>query len=167
MTTDQTKYLTDIATRFQEVASLALDARYCGDEIFEQRPNLSLATHIVDRSKTFSKSVEMRGHTYEFKVGGTSGKVKWEEPSRIERNIFATRVVKAHDDIEDILHEKEEISLPSTQGIHEWLTRVYRASRGFELGTFDPSLLAITIREQSKNWNGLALGYISDAITIV
>lgn len=49
------KYLMDIATRFQEVAALALDAKYWRDEIFEQYPGLTLATHIVDRSETFSE----------------------------------------------------------------------------------------------------------------
>jgi hypothetical protein len=166
-TFDQTKYLMDIATRFQEVAALALDAKYWRDEIFEQYPGLTLATHIVDRSETFSKSVEMRGHTYNFEVGGTGTKVEQGVPCPLDHDFFATRVIEAHDDIEDILHEKEEISMPLNQGIHEWLTEVYCASRGFELGTFDPSLLAITMREQSKKWNSLALGYVSDAVTIV
>lgn len=119
----------------------------------------------MDRNEAFSESVEIRGHTYEFEVGGTSAKV--EELCPVDDDFLATRVIEAHDDIEDILHEKKEISMPSNQGIHEWLTKVYRASRGFELGTFDPSLLAITMREQSKKWNSLALGYVSDAVTIV
>jgi len=110
----------------------------------------------------------MRGHTYEFEVSGTSIKMKQEAPYPIEEDYFlATRVIEVHDDIEDILHEKEEISMPSNHGIYTWLTNVYRASRGFELGTFDPSLLAITMREQSKKWNSLAMGYASDAVTIV
>ena len=57
--------------------------------------------------------------------------------------------------------------MPKDQGILKWLTKVYRVSRGFELGTFDPSLLTIMMTEQSKKWNSLALGYISDAGTIV
>jgi hypothetical protein len=36
MTADQSKYLIDMATRFQKVASLAVDARYGDDEIFNQ-----------------------------------------------------------------------------------------------------------------------------------
>lgn len=37
----------------------------------------------------------------------------------------------------------------------------------FRMGTFDPSLLVITIGEQSKKWNSIALGYISDITTIL
>jgi hypothetical protein len=43
--------------------------------------------------------------------------------------------------------------------------QVYDASRGYEMGTFDPSLLVITMGEQSKNWSSITRGYISDVAT--
>ncbi|KAH6662694.1 dynamin family protein [Halenospora varia] len=97
---DQSKYLIDVITCFQEVASLALDAKYWGNDIFNQHSNLKLTTLMVNRSKAFLKM----------------------------------------------------------------LTEVYRASRGFKLGTFDPSLLAIIIKEQSKKWDSIALGYINSLL---
>jgi predicted NBD/HSP70 family sugar kinase len=35
------------------------------------------------------------------------------------------------------------------------------------MGTFDPSLLVTMMREQSKKWKSIALGYISDVATHV
>jgi hypothetical protein len=179
---DQSKYLIDIATRFQEFAALALDAKYWGNDIFDQHHSLRLATLVVNRGEEFSKTVEVMGHTYQFEVESMSGgavplttatSIKFSpdgEATEKSANpkLSITRLMEDNDDdIEDILHNDELLSMPETQGILEWLTVVYRASRGFELGTFDPSLLAITMREQSKKWDGIALGYISDVVTIV
>lgn len=81
--------------------------------------------------------------------------------------VLCTRLNEDHEDIEDILFHNEKLSSPESRGILQWLTTVYRSSRGFELETFDPSLLAITMREQSQRWNVIARGYISDTVTIV
>jgi hypothetical protein len=195
----QSKYLIDIASRFQEVVSLALDAKYWGDDIFDLHHNLRLATLMVSRSEAFSEMIQKSGHTYHFETAVSTSRSEasskkarktpqlfqfesvTEAPAsptwkaRVDKEaemgvcptLFATRLNKDHEDIEDILFDNEELASPESQGILQWLTNVYRSSRGFELGTFDPSLLAITMREQSKRWNSIATGYISDAVTIV
>ncbi|CZS92510.1 related to vacuolar sorting protein VPS1, dynamin, and related proteins [Rhynchosporium agropyri] len=198
---DQSRYLIDIAARFQEVASLALDAKYWGDGIFDLHDNLRLATLMVGRSEAFSNMIQKSGHTYQFETMSTVSRVKsatkkgqklpntfqfgtvaeqevpgsptWQSqvPEEVESGSTSafcnTRLNKDHEDIGDILSDNEELISPEGPGILQWLTKVYRSSRGFELGTFDPSLLAITMREQSKKWNSIAVGYISDAVTIV
>lgn len=78
-----------------------------------------------------------------------------------------TRCEKPHDDIDDVLSQGERLPLHPKLGILKWLTQVYDASRGFEMGTFDPSLQVITMGEQSKNWSSIARGYISDVATAV
>ena len=50
--------------------------------------------------------------------------------------------------------------------IHDWLKEVYRGARGFELGTLNSSLLAVTMKRQSRKWKILALGYIADIVTL-
>lgn len=178
--THQSKYLIDIATRFQEVAGLALDAKYWGNDIFNRHPSLKLATLVIGRSEIFSKTVQANGHTYRFETESdgsvfprTATAIKYhpdgKDPIQIADNSkhITTRVVENHTDVEDILHEEEILTSPENGRILEWLTKVYCASRGFELGTFDPSLLAIAMREQSKNWDCIAFGYISDVVTIV
>ncbi|OBT86907.1 hypothetical protein VE02_04368 [Pseudogymnoascus sp. 03VT05] len=134
---------------------------------------------MVNRNETFSTTIQKLGHTYQFEAESTDDMkvraefkhnldvedVEFTENSTTLEDI-PIRIVEAHDDIDDILLEGEQLSIPENQGTLKWLTKVYCNSRGFELGTFDPSLLAITMREQSKKWNGISLGYISDVVTI-
>ena len=79
----------------------------------------------------------------------------------------SVRYEKNHVDLEDITQENSLISLPRTSGIKQWLEEVYKSSRGFELGTFDASLLPIVWRKQSANWESLALGYVEDIVSLV
>ncbi|KAI9873351.1 MAG: hypothetical protein M1830_000509 [Pleopsidium flavum] len=67
-----------------------------------------------------------------------------------------TRTTASHEDIEDLVRKNEKLSRPESRGILDWLTSGYRTSRGFELGTFDSSLLALAMKEQSKKWNCIA-----------
>ena len=79
----------------------------------------------------------------------------------------SVRYEKNHVDLEDITQENSLIPLPRTSGIKKWLEGVYKSSRGFELGTFDASLLPIIWRKQSANWESLALGYVEDIVSLV
>ena len=77
------------------------------------------------------------------------------------------RYEKNHEDLEDIMQEDSLIPLPRLSGIKRWLENVYQSSRGFEMGTFDASLLPIIWRKQSANWEALALGYVDDIVSLV
>ncbi|KAF4629777.1 hypothetical protein G7Y89_g8365 [Cudoniella acicularis] len=167
---EQSKYLIDIATRFQENVALALAARYWGNDAFDQQPSLRLATSVVLRNEVFSKTVEKCGHTYCFKAQSAADSgVEFgpdDAPETDDTPFLYTRVSKPNGDIEDFVREKEALSVPQDGHILEWLTTVYDSSRGFEIGTFDSSLLALTMKEQSQKWDSIALGYISDVIAI-
>ena len=79
----------------------------------------------------------------------------------------SVRYEKTHVDLEDIAQESSLIPLPRSSGIKQWLEEVYKSSRGFELGTFDASLLPTIWRKQSANWESLALGYVEDIVSLV
>lgn len=70
-------------------------------------------------------------------------------------------------ELDDILHDDCKVQTPKPTGIIAWLDKVYKGSRGFELGTFDASLLPIIWKKQSANWDDLALGYVSDIVSLV
>ena len=72
-----------------------------------------------------------------------------------------------HSELQDILVESIPILEPDSEPIMPWLKAVYKSSRGFELCTFDVSLLPIVSKKQSINWEPLALGYVSDIVDIV
>ena len=73
-----------------------------------------------------------------------------------------------HDrELDELMHDDTRVPEPMESGIKGWLAAVYKSSQGFELGTFDPALLPIVWKKQSKNWDTLALAYIDDIIAIV
>jgi hypothetical protein len=66
---------------------------------------------------------------------------------------IALRHTKDIADLEDLVSD-----------IIEWLSELYKGSRGFELGTFDKNLLSTTMNAQSAKWEPLAHGYILDVV---
>lgn len=180
--TEQTKYLLAMAMEFQRIVSLALDAKYGGDAVFDQNPSLKLATMVVNRNETFSEAVEANGHTFCFSTArpsdGMGGDVEssvavlgealqYDKKGSIRPDDAVNlRTTENHPDLEEILYHQVLLDAPNDSCILTWLKEVYKNSRGFGLGMSDPSLLAITMRKQSVNWTGLAFGYISDIVTM-
>lgn len=170
---EQSKYLIDIATRFQQNVELALTSRYWENDFFDKQPSLRLATVIVRRDDLFSETVQKYGHTYCFKSQKEEDEDPFPEvsetddPSEIDAiPSVKIRIYEPHGDIEDLVCDNDALSLPKGDGILTWLTTVYHGSRGFEMGTFDSSLLALTWKEQSRKWDDIASGYISDVIAV-
>ena len=185
----QRTFLLDLAAKFQDITSHALDAYYGRSSLFGDNPSLRLATRIVDLNTAFSDDVWLKGHTMHFSKSTTrNGTEPAAEPPDDTHS-----VVESPDDADQALTvdtsystsetgEPEDLNFPElsdvTQGpwrcpapqpdnIFDWIESVYRTSRGFELGTFDPSLLPIIFQEQSKKWDRLALAYVSDVIRVV
>lgn len=88
-------------------------------------------------------------------------------PHGSDHDLKSVRYEKNHAELEDIMQDDSLIPLPKVFGIKQWLENVYKSSRGFELGTFDASLLPIIWKKQSANWEALALGYVDDIVSLV
>lgn len=89
-------------------------------------------------------------------------------PHGFGNDLKSVRYEKNHPDLEDIIQDDlQQIVPPKIFGIKQWLESVYKSSRGFELGTFDASLLPIIWKKQSANWQALALGYVYDIVSLV
>lgn len=170
----QQKYLLDLATRFQAMTARALEAHY--DGAFESRQSFKLATLVVDRGESFADDICRKGHTKEFDDETKSTAVKGEgcvlpnlEASPVGSEppaaMLATRQYDNVDDLDDLLTDNVILDNPAN-GIVEWLEDVYKTSRGFELGTWNASLMNIVWRKQSSKWEDLALGYTSDVVAI-
>lgn len=43
----------------------------------------------------------------------------------------------------------------------------YKENRGFELGTFNATILATAMKKQSSKWSDISLAYVSDVIIMV
>ena len=178
-----------IATRFQSTAFLALTAHYGADDLFDDVPRLKLATAVVDRNGIFADDVCKLGHTMKFSQATESSEN--EDPVEKANNddveasseeaydddaegsdeesprVNHVRHTGPEPDLDDILHDDRKVPTPAPTGIMTWLREVYGSSRGFELGTFDASILPIIWKKQSANWDDLALGYVSDVVSLV
>ena len=69
-----------------------------------------------------------------------------------------------HADLVNFAINHDNLPRSPNNGNLDWLTSLYHRSRGFELGTFDGSLAAVTMKKQSVNWEWIARGYIQDVI---
>ncbi|KAL8710531.1 MAG: hypothetical protein Q9220_004964 [cf. Caloplaca sp. 1 TL-2023] len=171
----QRRYLLDIATKYQAVTNHALEARYGTDPIFDISSSLKLATAVVHRDESFSEDVFQKGLTMSFKKDSftfteagseTVSEVLTEDSSAGEgHEAITTRHHFVDDDLEDLLFN-EDIPAAPGEDIIEWVEDLYKTSRGFEIGGFDPSLIHTMWRKQTSKWRNLALGYTSDVVSI-
>jgi len=181
--TEQSRYLTEIAMEFQKLVAEALSSNYGRADVFDKNPTLWLATAVVNRSDLMSEAIATKGHTFHFessdmekvshKHGRSNGGVlEGLDVAAIEldddeaEGTFEVRQVQDHSELEDLVHAPEKLPEPQSGSIHVWLKEVYSGARGFELGTLDSSLLAVTMKRQSTKWRGLALGYIADIVML-
>lgn len=174
--------LLGIVSSFQKLTQLALTTNYSVDGIFDTDPEVRLATRISNRNLSFADLVSEWGHEFAFKAEAsdtvsqlpleeenplscqTNGKVRLPTPSVLER--IQSREVEGDDDVQDILYEAVNVE-PAQDGITDWIARVHRDARGFEIGTFNPILLSTLMKKQSVKWPIIAQGYISDVIAMV
>lgn len=180
--TEQSRYLTDIAMNFQKLAAEALSSNYGRSDVFDKNPTLRLATAVVNRSDLMSEAIATKGHTFHFESsdmekgshkssdGGVwkaldVAAIKHDDDDEPEGTL-EVRQVQDHPELGDLVHAPEKLPEPQGGSIHVWLKEVYRGARGFELGTLNASLLAVTMKRQSRKWKSLALGYIADIVTL-
>lgn len=177
---EQRRYLLQIAEKFQAVTNHALDSRYGTDGFFSDEA-MRLATRIVTMNEDFAEAVEKNGCTVKF--DGDSVLPKDDIPELIRkleltpRSLQATRGNdltevnrassgdrKKYSELDEVLSDLMKHSAPPIEDILSWIEGVYKSSRGFELGSFDPALLPYLFQQQTINWEHLATSYINDVI---
>lgn len=179
-----------MSMKFQEVVNFALSANYVGSPWFDEKPSLRFATEVVSRNEAVAETLQRYGHAYRFegdqiatqlraKVRSLERKLRTsfsgDEPAvpgpKAEPDIKEDIVIRYQENtdiagLDDWTESEDRTIEPTSSDILPWLTEVYKTSRGFELGTFDSSLLAKTMKSQSANWELIATGYIKDIITL-
>lgn len=162
---------------FQDITAQALSTNYSATDIFDDDEDLRLATIVVNRDAAFEEDVAKWGHTYTFKTGRkmdldedqasqTSPDYNTEDeekstgvPNRKKKGITL--------ELDEILCDPSNVPKPLDEDILGWIEISYRRSRGFEIGTFNFSLLSTIMKRQSYKWTSFAHGYISDVIFTV
>ncbi|OQE16540.1 hypothetical protein PENFLA_c027G00286 [Penicillium flavigenum] len=181
----QRRILLDIVSAFQEITQHALAANYGVNDVFDEDKDLRLATLVSLRNDVFSNNLAHWGHTYTFRSKPerpeeTDGSVDDREqthnnPANTEKQQDSLPSRKTWDttqntsvaDLEEILHASEPVEPSFKWGILPWIEEIYSNSWGFEIGTFDHTLLSTLMKKQSVKWPILARGYISDIISVV
>ena len=169
---------------FQKLCADALLSNYGRSDVFDRNPTLRLATAVVNRSDLMSEDIATKGHTFHFESDDMENDSGIDHQELDEEGLSATdvavinlddsnlegtlevRKVQDHPQLKDLLHAPKTLPDPQGGTILAWLKMVYHDAQGFELGTLNPLLLAITIKHQSMKWKSLAHGYISDIATM-
>ncbi|KAL4744658.1 hypothetical protein BDW72DRAFT_78884 [Aspergillus terricola var. indicus] len=168
----QIDFLLDLVAKYQEVMSNALRGNYGTNAIFDKVKRFRLATTVMERNEQFRSDMMNLGHVYNFRTGtegspSLSSRARDRTESGNEDNMVSTRKIDITVELNDVLLGPELISPPVEDDIYSWLEAEYVGSRGFELGTFNSSLLPTAMKRQSHKWGSIALGYISDIIALV
>ncbi|KGO75236.1 Dynamin [Penicillium italicum] len=177
----QRRILLDVVSAFQELTQQALATNYGLNDIFDEDKDLRLATLVSLRNDVFSHNLAHHGHTYTFRSNPeeTDGSVDDREERCNDTAESETRDLMQSreswdptrntsvEDLGEILHGSEPVEPSMEGGILPWIEAVYSNSRGFEIGTFNHTLLSTLMKKQSVKWPILAQGYISDIISVV
>ncbi|KAL4999961.1 P-loop containing nucleoside triphosphate hydrolase protein [Aspergillus recurvatus] len=168
----QIDFLLDLVAKYQEVMSNALRGNYGTNDIFDRVKRFRLATTVIDRNEQFRSDMVTLGHVYRFRFQteaspSPSSRARVRTDGSNEDSMFSTRKIDTRVELNDALIGPEPISPPVEDDIYSWLEAEYIGSRGFELGTFNTSLLPTVMKKQSSKWGSIALGYISDIIALV
>lgn len=162
--------LTEIATKFQRLVSLALAANYGADSEFDTKSSLRIAPSTTARMTAFSDDMSRYGQQYSFLPsdhvpGGSIAPAL--DGHLVNPKTFLTRKQDDIDELIDILHPQQDVPHSIPDAILPWLLAVYNGNRGFELGTFNATILATAMKKQSSKWSNISLAYVSDVIVMV
>jgi len=116
-TEQQSKYLLEIVSRFQRITENALHTNYGSQNVFDEEPDLRLATLVANRNAQFSDDFAAQGHVYGFMSHGH------DNDSDGQGNIAVASLTSSvpplagatdDDDDDEVKDEEEEgISFPS------------------------------------------------------
>lgn len=169
----QRSFLLDVITRFQDIVSQAMATSYGTHELFDEEKQSRLATIVRNRMDVFKSDMEEYGVEYKFVSEVPDTPMEPTEGEESQEDDIGIPVRKHLDvsehsgAIDGILHEQEIVTKPTDGSIVVWIEDQYRASRGFEVGTFQTSLLCTIMNRQAGKWIDFALGYVSDVIDIM
>ena len=166
---------------FQKLVVDALATNYGRHEMFKDHPSLRLVTTAVNRSEAMATMFAKDGHTYYFEDEAKPPEYAPLDFDFIERfqqdqteggtipnqsGKLSVRQYSGRTAIDDLLPSTSDVAKPQRGKTFDWLRGVYRDSRGYEIGTVNPTLLASIMKEQARKWQDIALGYVADVIVL-
>jgi hypothetical protein len=124
-----------------------------------------MAPAVMSRMKIFSHEMAEYGEAYSFSCHDSGIPPSFEDDANEET--FGVGKEDDPEDLMDMLHPHENVLYPLHGATKDWLLQVYQNNQGFELGTFNASILATVMKRQSSKWGNISMGFVSDAIVLV
>ncbi|KAF1964076.1 hypothetical protein BU23DRAFT_575979 [Bimuria novae-zelandiae CBS 107.79] len=123
----------------------------------------------MSRMKIFSDEMAKYSESYSFNCNDSGIPQAFEDASEDDSNdeTFDIRKEDDPEELVDILHPQESLSYPLHGETKDWFLQVFKGNRGFELGTFNASILATVMKKQSSKWEDISMGFVSDVIVLV
>ncbi|KAI9152099.1 Repressible high-affinity phosphate permease [Paramyrothecium foliicola] len=185
-TTDEQRiFLNKVASRFSELKSNALDARYTKDESFKDKAELKLITRIRELNEAFSETMRTEGHEMNFaeqeqdpasagEYNGTHNQhtAAQKVSDNARNNLYTCGLsfaipLEREFEVEDILCDAVVLNETSDIDLLNYIESEHMSSRGYEIGTFYSQLLRSIFKSQARRWEEITLGHISNAILVV
>lgn len=130
----QRECLVKLAARFERIVRDALDGRYDGNPIFSDKPELKIATKIMDLNEGFTDLVWKKGHTWEFttesRKDGLDNLLEYE---RASNDVLASTT--STPELQQVICDNTVCDPPLAEDIMNQIEKYYKESRGPELGT--------------------------------
>ena len=174
----QRNYLINVASKFREIAMKAIDAYYSRDQCFEIDDIFRLATLVMEMNQNFSETVHKKGFTRAFSKVPAAGIPSTAPPdpgddrtpdrdtdsrSSAELPIPETESLK-YPELRSIMAQTEPVPEAAKDDIMKWIAYKYKRSKGFEIGTTNPSLMPSLFAEQSRAWGFHARSHVMKVI---
>lgn len=120
--------LTEIATKFQRLVTLALAANHGADSVFESNSSLRIAPSATARMEAFSDDMSRYGQEYSFLspdyVPGSIIPPAVDIDELKDRKTFFARKQDDFDELADILHSQQSIPHSVPDAVLPWLLKV-------------------------------------------
>ena len=175
---EQRSHLINISSRFRDVATKAIDAYYRRDSCFEN-DDFRLATLVMNMNEVFSKTIHKRGFTRPFGKHQSKSETDSEEIEAMdypEVEVPSDEHVGIHtpstpgiepDELENIIPRLRPPPRKTSEDVMNWIKHEYNRSKGFEIGTTNPSLMPALFKEQSQAWSFHAQNHVIKVIRVI
>ncbi|SPJ79438.1 related to RBTMx2 protein [Fusarium torulosum] len=167
----QRSFLSHIAGAFQDRVRAALAADYNAGPVFNQ-VELRLITQVVNITHLFNEEFQLKAHSRHFhtpdllKSEGEFPNPDYESEPTPKRFTLTGVDDFTPEEIAEIGHivvRVYDISPPS-EDVMTWIKNIYSQTRGLDLGTFNPNLIAMAFSEQSRKWGSMTKLYMNRVI---
>jgi hypothetical protein len=176
---DQRNHLIRIASEFREITAKAIDAYYGRDQCFED-DGFRLATNVMEMNRHFSETIRRQGFTRSFRHNSDSAvpepatehesdletissSQRESESSSPSFDALDSQPLQEYPELKTLLQSEVKPGKAQTD-IMPWIAKEYNRSKGFGIGTLNPSLLPSLFSEQSRRWGYYANCHVKEVI---